>query len=76
MNINRIRSQLEKQGYIEILWHVDDVKAVRSDLTDDQCREVLQRCLDHMDAGIGINWEVIEIHAADLYPEPREEAGI
>jgi hypothetical protein len=75
MNIDRIRSQLEKQGYLVILWHIDDVKEVRPDLTDDQCREVLQECQQNHDAGIGIHWDIIRFCADDLYPEP-EEAGV
>jgi len=41
------------------------------DLTDPQCIEVLKRCEDRHDAEIGINWEVIRIHADDLFPEDR-----
>jgi hypothetical protein len=54
---------------IAITWHIDDVKELRPDLTDDQAREVLQQAKDRHDAGIGINWEVLEIHADDLFPK-------
>ena len=53
---------------IEISWCVDDVKEIRPDLTDDQCREVLQQAKDRHDSGIGITWDVLEIHADDLFP--------
>ncbi len=53
---------------IAIVWHIDDVKEVRPDLTDEQCRAVLRQADERHDATIGINWEVLEIHADDLFP--------
>jgi hypothetical protein len=72
MDILQLKDQLEKHGYIATLWHIDDVKGVRPDLTDEQAWEVLEQCDRRHDAEIGITWQVIEIHAADLFPEPRE----
>ena len=46
---------------IQISWHIDDVKSVDASLSDDQCREVLRLLKKNHDAGIGINWDVIEI---------------
>ncbi|APZ94518.1 hypothetical protein [Fuerstiella marisgermanici] len=54
---------------IQITWHIDDVHEVRSDLTDDQAWTVLQDIKRHHDAGIGINWHVIENAAERLYGE-------
>ena len=57
---------------ITIKWHVDDVLSVRPDLTKDQAREVLYE-LDHShDASLGINWEVIEIVAENMFEPPKE----
>jgi hypothetical protein len=53
---------------IEISWHIDDVKAVRPHLTDAQAREVLEHAKDKHDADIGISWDVLGIHADDLFP--------
>ena len=72
MDILQLKNQLEKHGYIAALWHIDDVKGLRPDLTDEQCMEVLEQCDRRHDTDIGITWQVIEIHAADLFPEPRE----
>ena len=72
MDILQLKNQLEQHGYIGILWHIDDVKGVRPDLTDEQCMEVLEQCDRRHDTDIGITWQVIEIHADDLFPEPRE----
>ena len=75
MNITKLESQLLKQGYIVVLWHINDVKELRPDLSDEQCRKVLQQCEHDHDANIGINWDVISFHAENLFPE-REEAGV
>ena len=73
MDILKLKTRLAKHGYICILWHIDDVKALRPELTDMQCMKVLEQCEDSRCAGIGINWEVIEISAAHLFPAPRED---
>ena len=53
------------------VWHLEDIKGERPDLTEEQCREVLERVGDKRDAEIGINWEVIRTIADDLFPEPE-----
>ena len=58
---------------IAISWHIDDVKEIRPDLTDDQAREVLQQAKDRHDAGVGISWDVLAIHAEDLFPKESQE---
>ena len=75
MDTSKIEARLEAQGYLVILWHIDDVKEVRPDLTDDQCKDVLQECRRRHDAGIGITWDVLRYHADDLFPAPQE-AGV
>jgi hypothetical protein len=56
---------------IEISWHIDDVKEVRRYLTDDQAREVLDHAKHCHDASIGINWDVLAIHADHLFPRKQ-----
>jgi hypothetical protein len=51
--ITRLRNLLLAQGYICMLWNIEDVHEVRSDLTDAQCIEVLKRCQNRHDANIG-----------------------
>jgi hypothetical protein len=53
---------------ISVSWHIDDVAGARPNLTKRQCREVLQQALECHDAGIGITWEVLGIHADMLFP--------
>jgi hypothetical protein len=56
--------------FIAIKWQVEDVQSVRPDLSDDEAYEVLEYLEDNHDANIGINWEVIEYAADNLFPEP------
>lgn len=49
-------------------WDVDDVLAVRDDLTFDQAAEVLAECESCHDAGLGMNWNQIQFCADSLYP--------
>jgi hypothetical protein len=65
----RTRSQTLTEDQIAIIWYVEDVQQERPDLTDEQAREVLRQCKRHHDACIGINWDVIRIHADILFPE-------
>ena len=69
--ITRLRNLLLAQGQICSIWSFEDVQEVRPDLTKAQCIEVLKRCDRRHDATIGINWEVIRIHADDLFPKRR-----
>jgi hypothetical protein len=64
-----IQNALEAHGYLVSFWHVDDVKGLRPDLTDKQCRKVLQHAGRKLDAEIGINWDVLRCHADELFPE-------
>jgi hypothetical protein len=59
----QIREILASRG-----WHIDDVKNVRPDLTDEQAMQVLKRYIDEHDVEIGINRLVLEIVADDLFP--------
>lgn len=70
----QIEEILKSRGYVACLWHIEDVQAVRADLTDEQAMQVLERCINKHDAEIGINWLVIETIADDLFPEPEEVA--
>jgi len=45
MNKDITLQELEKKGYVPMLWHVDDVKNTYN-VTNDEAREVLQEVLD------------------------------
>lgn len=51
---------------IAITWCIEDVKEIAEDLTDDECREVLQLAENKHDATIGINWDVLEEWASEV----------
>jgi hypothetical protein len=54
---------------IAIKWHTEDVMSRRIDLTEDECRDVLQRLKDSHDATVGISWETIDVVAECHYPD-------
>ena len=62
-----IDAYLAARRQIATVWSVEDVQEIRPDLTEDQCWEVLEQAKKHHDAGIGINWSVLECHAEMLF---------
>lgn len=70
LDIPAITAILAAQGYVAVFWHRDDVKSMRPDLTDVQCMAVLQRCVDRHDGDTGLTWDVLDYHAAALFPAP------
>jgi len=57
---------------ITIKWHLDDVQAVRPDLTDKQAREVFELVRNRYDADVGVTWDVIRVRADELFPENKK----
>lgn len=71
--ISVMRYELEHRpdaDHIFAVWHVEDVRNRRPDLTREACREVLREMNRHLDAEKGINWNVIDAVAALYYPAP------
>ena len=57
--------------HISILWNVEDVqtqaKVNQLKLTKDECREVLDACLDGHDANFGISWDTLDFHINNMF---------
>ena len=57
--------RLTSPDWVADWWHISDVKEQYCgdgdyyDLTDDQCRRVLQLMKDNKDACIGFNWDYV-----------------
>lgn len=45
---------------IQITWDADDVRSLDSELTDEECSEVLKRIDKNHDANEGVNWDVLD----------------
>lgn len=73
--LERTAVDITEREWINCRWHVDDVLDVREDLTREQAKEVLHKVGGNHDAEIGINWDVIEAWADNLYPDP-ERGGL
>ena len=64
-----IHRLLATRRQIAHIWSVEDVQSQCDWLTDEQAWEVLQSVKRHVDACVGINWDVIDQVAHDLYPQ-------
>lgn len=51
------------QDTINIEWSVEDVKSIADDLTNHQCKRVLELAERNHDGNVGINWGVLEYWA-------------
>lgn len=72
---------LAKHRKIAAIWCIEDVKAIRPDLTDDQAWELLQQVQGSHDADNGITWTTLETSADDLFgssteTDEDEEGGV
>jgi hypothetical protein len=71
LDVNRhVHELLAKHHSIAAIWCTDDVRGVRSHLTEDQAWEVLEQVRDLHDAEYGISWMTLETVADDLFPRP------
>jgi hypothetical protein len=65
--------RLTSPDWITDWWHISDVQeSVDVEMTDEECREVLNQVERYKDNNIGINWEVIRYYAGEVLDE-REE---
>ncbi len=63
-------------------WHIDDVVMSdpdrdddwNSDLSEEECREVLRLADKYHDSGIGINWDVLESWINHVKQQRKEAA--
>jgi hypothetical protein len=58
---------LHANRMVGIIWSVEDVKARRPDLSDEQCWQVLSTMQDHHDCEQGITWDTINTTAEELF---------
>jgi hypothetical protein len=63
-----IHKLLAKRFQIAVIWSIEDVQAIRSDLSKDQARQVLLKCRQHHDCTLGLTWETLEEAADSLFP--------
>jgi hypothetical protein len=63
---------LEERRQVAVIWATDHVQEIRPDLSADQSWEVLKTCRARWGSCQGIDWQVIEMTADELYgPKPR-----
>lgn len=57
------------KNYVDYRWYAEDVQDIRPDLSTEQAMNVLLALKESGDATLGVNWDVIESMAENLYPE-------
>jgi hypothetical protein len=67
-----IHALLAERRQIADVWSIEDVQAVRPDLSEDQCWEVLQFTDSTKDAELGITWLTLEMAAEHLFGDAPE----
>ncbi len=67
-----IHELLAERRQIADVWSIEDVQAVRPDLSEDQCWEVLQLTDRTKDAELGITWLTLEMAAEHLFGDAPE----
>lgn len=62
---SKLLAELYPEYYIGT-WAPEDFRTFAEDLTDDECIDVSQLIEKYHDAGIGVNWDVIEYHVGNV----------
>jgi hypothetical protein len=66
---------LAKHGQIALIWGLDDVAAIRPDLTEAQGMDVLTHVREQHDCEFGVTWQTLESAAEALFGDAPETSG-
>ncbi len=70
-----IHDLLAGRQQIALIWSIEDVLAVRPDLTKQQAWKVLRQVERHHDAALGVTWDTLQFAAEHLFG-PAQETDI
>lgn len=59
----------EMESSIALIWSIEDVHEIRPDLSDEQAMHVLKTIQEKHDGNLGVNWDVLNFWADELYPK-------
>ena len=84
MTREELRQELKEQGYIDVLWHKDDVVAVLEEnnhtYTDEDVDNIVADIVKFFNAEVGISWEVIDsfvwMYFNDKQDDTEKEEGL
>ena len=60
--------QYDPNRHIAIIWSIEDVQAIREDLSDEQAMKVLHEVKRKHDCDEGVHWDTLRYWADELYP--------
>ena len=66
----QLKATIDPRETIDVRWSIEDVQGVRPELSDEQAIQVLLKAKRMHDPSVGINWDVLRVHANMLYPQP------
>ncbi len=67
-----IAELLKARRKVAIIWSIEDVSTIRSDLTTVECWQVLQRAERKHDTRVGLTWHTLQDIADDLFPSDKD----
>lgn len=65
----------DPNSQIAVVWSIDDVHTVRKDLSPEQAMDVLKLVESDHDANVGVNWDVLQNAANELFPIDAKPKG-
>jgi len=65
-----VRELLARRRQVAVIWSIEDVQAVRAELSEEQAWDVLQECRRRHDYEYDFTWTLIELTANELFPKP------
>lgn len=71
-----VHDLLARRKQVAVIWDVEDVQAVRPDLTDEQAWQVLQQTERQHDATLGVTWDTLETTAEMLFGDAPESDNL
>jgi hypothetical protein len=76
-DVVRRNRMIDKNGFISIRWHIDDVICRAEDMetpvTREQAIEILEIAENCHDACYGISWETFDVYIDDILREQQRE---
>ncbi|MGL4631075.1 MAG: hypothetical protein ACRCVT_07695 [Leadbetterella sp.] len=60
------------KDYIEIRWYIGDIQnrakdlGIKQEIDNSACLSILEKIKSNHDAGVGVNWEVIDFYLEEL----------
>lgn len=72
MTVEQAKEFLRSKGYFFSLWHIDDIKEICPDISDEEAAKVARLIERRHDANEGINWIVLMLAVEEVQNENNQ----